>query len=61
MNQEFSTQKKYKMPSGLGGVFSLRFIRMEGDKWVFRITNPDFEKEIFLTSETVKKVEYDGN
>ena len=57
----FSTSKKYKTPSGMGGVFSLKFLRKENGIYVFRITNPDWEKEITFSEETISKVTQDGD
>lgn len=45
------------MPSGLGGSFALKFIKEQGGIFTFRITNPDWEREIEFTSETISKVE----
>ena len=53
----FSTTKKYKTNSGLGGSFSLKFIRQENGVFFFRITNPDFEREITFTETTISKVQ----
>ena len=56
----FITAKKYKTDSGLGGSFSLKFIRQENGIFFFRITNPDFEREITFTEMTISKVQEDA-
>jgi hypothetical protein len=56
----FSAAKKYKIDSGLGGSFSLKFIRHESGVFFFRITNPDFEREITFTKTTISKVQEDA-
>jgi len=53
----FSTTKKYKTNSGLGGSFSLKFIRQENGVFFFTITNHDFEREITFTETTISKVQ----
>lgn len=52
----FSIDKNYTMPSDLGGTFSLKFIMYLEGYYYFKITNPDFEKEIKLTQLTINKV-----
>lgn len=56
----FGAAKKYKTDSGLGGSFSLKFIRHEGGVFFFRITNPDHEREITFTETTISKVREDA-
>ena len=51
----FNTAKKYKTDSGLGGSFSLIFMGMENGNYVFRITNPDFQREITFTETTIDR------
>ncbi len=53
----FDSAKKYKTDSGLGGSFSLKFIRQVNGIFFFRITNPGFEREITFTETTISKVQ----
>jgi hypothetical protein len=53
---DFNTEKSYTMPSGLGGSFTLKFIQYSEGNYLFKITNPDFEKEIKLTQLTINQV-----
>lgn len=50
--------KKYKTPSGLGGVFTIEYMGKEGDKHQFKnVTNKDFEGAIYsYTDDEISKV-----
>ena len=56
----FEKTKNYKMPSGMGGSFTLRFLREFDGIFFFKITNPDWEREIRFNAETISKVTLDG-
>lgn len=53
----FDSAKKYKTDSELGGSFSLKFMGRGNGTYVFRITNPDFQREITFTETTISKVQ----
>ena len=47
--QPFSTIKKYAIESGLGGTFSLIFLKKEHNLFHFQVTNKDHEHVKKLT------------
>lgn len=54
--RKFSDEKKYSYPSGMGGSFTIKFIKYDSGYYHFKITNPDFEREIKLTQLTINQV-----
>lgn len=52
----FSTTGKYKTDSGLGGSFSLAFLREECGAYVFKVTTPGWEKELRFSADNINNV-----
>lgn len=44
------------MPSGMGGIFRLKFVRENNGVYYFRITTKGFEKTVTFTDQTVNQV-----
>ena len=53
----FDKSKKYKMPSGLGGIFELKFVNEANGVFTFKIITKGWERVVSFTSETIFKVE----
>ena len=53
----FDKTKKYKMPSGLGGIFELKFLGEVGGIFNFKIITKGWEREVVFTAATIDKVE----
>ena len=51
-NLTFDKNKLYKTPSGLGGIYTLKYSEKIKDKFIFKPINKDFENIILsLTAE----------
>ena len=50
----FNINKKYETPSGLGGVFTLRYLMKNNNKYHFQVTNPGFKMFLEFTENEAK-------
>lgn len=52
----YDKTKKYKMPSGLGGIFELKFVGEADGVFTFKIITKGWERVVSFTSDTISKV-----
>ena len=43
----FDTNKTYRTPSGLGGMFTVKYQGKKDGKFIFNVINPDFQDTFF--------------